>query len=470
MFWMKGTRSGSWSMLSRIILLNAATSFGVLACVAFIVYSGLARHSRHAGHAILEDEMGEMRALLTQRDVEPTDIREEIQVEDNPRHENPLYIRVLKARGKTWMEADGMARLGLTPDRFPPPGKGAALWKAPGDRRFLLAADKVPSGREIQVCLDLTKTHEFLEGYWYAILGAFALGLGASVFAGVLLASRSLAPLQEISRAARRIGSSQLHERISSPHWPRELAGLAADFDAMLSRLEESFKRLSQFSADLAHECRTPVHNLRLQSEVALSRPRSAEEYREALESGLEETERLSAMIDSLLFLARAESGTAGARAEVFDGAGEMEKVRDYFLPTAEEKGVRLSCRGGAEVKADPILFRRALSNLVANAVEYTPPGGEIEVTLGGDGRETLVAVRDSGCGIAPEHHARIFDRLYRVDPSRSKHPGMGLGLALVKSIAQLHGGAVDVASEPGRGSTFTLRLPGPGDGQVAKL
>jgi two-component system heavy metal sensor histidine kinase CusS len=264
----------------------------------------------------------------------------------------------------------------------------------------------------------------------------------------------------EIDATARRIRTTALDERIRVERLPRELAQLAETFNEMLDRISESFGRLSRFSADLAHELRTPIHNLRGETEVALAKTRTVEEYREVLESSLEEYDRLSRMIESLLFLARAESSAAPFERQTVEARREVEAVREVFDPVAEERGVALACEGEASLSVSAVLFRRLLSNLVANALEHTPAGGRvgIEIAQDPDGAATI-RVADTGRGIEPEHLPRVFDRFYRADPSRSA-AGSGLGLAIAKSIVELHGGSIALDSSPGRGTRVTLRFP----------
>jgi two-component system heavy metal sensor histidine kinase CusS len=269
-------------------------------------------------------------------------------------------------------------------------------------------------------------------------------------------------PLAAITRAAERVSAQDLHRRIDPERWPRELAALATAFDQMLARLEDSFTRLSQFSADLAHELRGPINNLMGEAEVALSRARSEAEYRDVLESSLEEYGRLSRMIDGLLFLARAEAAERRIAKTRLDARREVEAVIEFHDALADEGGVKVSCDGSATVSADPGMFRRAVSNLLSNALQHTPPGGAITITLSaapGGGAEVRVA--DTGVGIAAEHLPRLFDRFYRADPARAhSRGGIGLGLAIVKSIMEVHGGRVTITSRPGAGTTVILAFP----------
>jgi two-component system heavy metal sensor histidine kinase CusS len=224
----------------------------------------------------------------------------------------------------------------------------------------------------------------------------------------------------------------------------------------MLKRLEDSFVRLSQFSADIAHELRTPIGNIRGEAEVALTRSRSVEEYREVIESTIAECQHLGHIVDNLLFLARTEAAEGHLQRTSFNGRAAIEKIAAFHELVAEEQHLTIRCHGEATFVADEMLFSRAVNNLVENAAHYTAAGGSIEISVANRDTSSEVSVKDTGAGIAPEHLPRIFDRFYRVDSSRSSE-GVGLGLALVKSIMDLHGGTASIESEPGRGTTVTL-------------
>jgi two-component system, OmpR family, heavy metal sensor histidine kinase CusS len=233
----------------------------------------------------------------------------------------------------------------------------------------------------------------------------------------------------------------------------------------MLGRLRGSFERLSQFTADAAHEFRTPLNNLLGGTSLALSRPRSADDYRALLETNIEEYQRLSDMVERLLFLARADNAQTVVRRQPVEAVAALREVADFFSALAEERDIALTCEGGGKVTADPELLRMALTNLVSNALRHSPPGGSVRLTADDHDRGNLIiAVKDEGAGIAPEHLPRVFERFYRVDESRSTGGGLtgssGLGLALVKTIMELHGGSVSVESTPGRGSVFRLLFP----------
>ena len=232
----------------------------------------------------------------------------------------------------------------------------------------------------------------------------------------------------------------------------------------MLAHIEDAFARLSSLSADLAHELRTPVNNLRGELEVALGRSRSAADYKDTLESALEECVHLSHMIDGLMFLARAELPLAQIRRTRVDVGEELRAVAEFHEPAASEAGLRLEVSGPfipLAADLDRALFQRAIGNLVTNAIAYTPRGGTVQLRASQSGHDLRVEVVDTGVGIAPEHLPHVSDRFYRVDRSRSSASGgLGLGLAIVKSIAQFHGGSVHIASQFGSGTIVTLLLP----------
>jgi two-component system heavy metal sensor histidine kinase CusS len=242
------------------------------------------------------------------------------------------------------------------------------------------------------------------------------------------------------------------------------LASLAGTFNQMLDRLEESFERISRFSADIAHDLRTPVNNIRGETEVALARVRSAEEYREVIESCLEESVRLSELIGDLLFLARAESPLTHVRRECVDVAELLSGVREYYEASASDGGVSLTTATSAEpviAQLDRTLLQRAVGNLISNALAHTPPGGAVVLGTNTDSSMIHIEVSDTGAGIPPEALPRVFDRFFRVDSSRSQASGgTGLGLAIVQSIALLHGGNVEISSKLGQGTQVTLHMP----------
>ena len=280
---------------------------------------------------------------------------------------------------------------------------------------------------------------------------------------GCAIARRGIRPIERVTTTAHRIRSSTLHERIDTTDLPTELQALAATFNEMLDRLEESFEQISQFSADVAHELRTPISNLRGELEVALGKDRPATEYRDVLGSALEECVRISRVIQSLLFLARAETATGNGSHDTIQVRQEIQAVLDFYEAAAAEAGVVIQVEGTADFAAcfDRTLFQQAVGNLVSNEIAHTPPGGQVTIWPSNEGRSLRIKVADTGCGIPPEHLPHVFDRFYRADRARSGSGGnLGLGLAMVRSIAALHGGRVAITSQVGHGTRVTLEAP----------
>jgi two-component system heavy metal sensor histidine kinase CusS len=299
-----------------------------------------------------------------------------------------------------------------------------------------------------------------LRAYRTKLAGVIVLAIVLSAGAGWLLARRGLAPVRAISREIGRINAEKLHARIAGEAWPSDLRVLASTFDDMLARLEQSFAQLTRFSSDLAHEFRSPINNLVAAASVTLARARDPAEYQKTLEVVVEEGQRLSRMVSSMLFLARADNAGQHLHLERVALADEFRKLVDFYEIAADEQGVTLLAQGEGELVADPVLLRRALSNLLANALRYTPRGGIVRLSAVRERGAVAIAVNDDGKGIAAEHLPFLFDRFYRADAARSSADSTGLGLAVVRSIAELHGGKAEVASVLGKGSTFTLRFP----------
>jgi two-component system heavy metal sensor histidine kinase CusS len=338
------------------------------------------------------------------------------------------------------------------------PGQGRSrpmVWES-GTSAYRSIVLSVPSGLAdaspftVAVALDISDHLEFMTAFRKTLWIFVAFGILLTGFLGWFVARRGLAPVRNIAQIARNISASRLGDRLPQETVPAELADLAASFNAMLHRLEDSFRRLSDFSSDLAHELRTPVSNLMTQTHVALSRSRSAEEYREVLYSNIEEYDRLARMIADMLFLAKADHGLIVPNRENIDLATQVDELIGFYEALAEEQGVRMSRTGTGSISGDRLMIRRAISNLLSNAIRYTPRGGAIKAEirdLGNDG--IRIAVENPGEAIPPEHLPRLFDRFFRVDSCRQRGgEGAGLGLAITKSIVEAHGGTISVSAK----------------------
>jgi two-component system heavy metal sensor histidine kinase CusS len=297
----------------------------------------------------------------------------------------------------------------------------------------------------------------FRNNLWLAITAGIVL----TALLGWIAARRGLAPVREMADIAKGVSASHLGDRLPQETVPTELIGLAKAFNEMLVRLEDSFQRLSDFSSDLAHELRTPISNLMTQTQVAISKERPANEYREILYSNLEEYERLARMISDMLFLAKADNGLIVPSSEMVDLDTEVRNLFGFYEAFAEEQGVSLTLTGASAVKGDRLMLRRALSNLLSNAIRHTPKGGGVSVLIDQPfPGKTRLTVENSGMTIPSVHLPRLFDRFYRVDLARQKaSDGAGLGLAITKSIVEAHKGTILAFSSHGS-TRFEITFP----------
>jgi two-component system, OmpR family, heavy metal sensor histidine kinase CusS len=331
-----------------------------------------------------------------------------------------------------------------------------------GPARCVVGTETLPSGEPIQVLfahdseIRFSVLREYQSHVWLVIVGGSALmGL-----LGYAMAKRGLSPVKTIGQRISRIEAHNLSERLDISGSPTELHDIAVPVNRMLDRLERAFARLSQFSSDLAHDMRTPLANIISASQVTLSRERTTEEYEALIDSNIEECERLQRMIDTMLFLARIDHAKEPLKLGMIDCQGEFAKLMSYYEGIAENKGIQFALDGAAQVRADPTMFRRALSNLVSNALDYADEQSVVALRAYSCGSYMAVAVTNNGKTIPPEHLGKIFDRFYRVNAARQgSAKNMGLGLAIVKSIMDLHRGKVDVTSSGGS-TTFTLYFP----------
>jgi len=342
---------------------------------------------------------------------------------------------------------------------------GLHTWRREGGERFSgihgTAALKDGSHVDFYLSVDRARDTRLLGGFLKATLIALPLLL-LMVAAGAGVITRTgLEPLRRFNQLAASIGTKSLDRRLSMAGLPVELARTAAEFNAMLERIDEGYRKLEDFAGDLAHEMRTPVATLLGRTQVALSRDRSGEELRGVLEGNVEELERLSTLIGDMLFIARAEHNVAPIERAEVDLAAEASRVADYLSTVAEDRRLRLEVRGSApRLQADRLMVQRAITNLVSNAIRHAQAGSRIDLDVGTAGQMATLAVSNVGEGISPADQERIFERFYRVDQGRSRgQGGSGLGLAIVRSIASLHGGTIAVASAGGR-TTFTLSIP----------
>ena len=343
-------------------------------------------------------------------------------------------------------------------------------WQAPDGRLWRIASQRVPpqqpngpSRGRIEVLLDRSIDNTVLAGHRRMLAGVLPATLLLSAVLGYSLARRGLRPLDALAMQVANIDTRSLDRPLQVTDAPEEMRAIVNSFEGVQARLNAAFASLTQFSNELAHELRTPMHVVRQQIEVALTRSRTAEEYHDVLVSSLEEMDRMRQMVDDILFLARAEDPRSRISRTELVVADELADVADYLEPLAQEREITLAAKAAPELRlaADRMMLRRALVNVVTNAIRHTPRRGA--VTLDASTRDGLIAIqiRDTGAGIPPTALAHVFDRYYRVPGTGAgSADSTGLGLAIVRGIASLHGGFATVSSTLGEGTLVTLVFP----------
>ncbi|MFI8743054.1 heavy metal sensor histidine kinase [Stutzerimonas zhaodongensis] len=444
------------SLSLRLALMFALVSTALLGAIGFYLYQSLEREIAWRDDQALLGRLERMAALLDDSDSIEV-LRERPQLYANMLGNRDSLLWVLGESGAPLIEINPVQ---LAIPQLPP--SDHPRLRDLGDQARLAWIDiERPSG-------DLTLIAGKLLGEREQMLAAYRLKLWLALATGALLAfllgwlvsERGLRPVRQLTRRALAIDVQHLHLRIEDSAELSELRALSEALNQMLARLEAGFAQLSRFSEDLAHEMRTPLSNLMGQTQQTLRRVRSLEDYQSLLASNQEEYERLARMINNMLFLARTEQVDAAIHRQDIDLAETVEQLGDYFEGVAEEHQMRVVNEASGSLHADPDLLRRALANLIANALRYGATGTEVRVSCEHTADNVVITVENSGEPIAAEHLPRLFDRFYRCDPSRAQ-PGDsgGLGLAIVRSIMQLHGGEVRVTSDASV-TCFSLSFP----------
>jgi two-component system heavy metal sensor histidine kinase CusS len=305
----------------------------------------------------------------------------------------------------------------------------------------------------VAIALDIAHHQKFITRFHQTLWLSLILGTLLMSLLGWLAVRRGLSPIRDFDHLTQLITANRLYERLKVESVPKELRHMAESFNKMLSRLEKSFQRLSDFSSNLAHELRTPVSNLMMQTQVMLAKQRSLEDYQEILISNLEEYDRLARMVSDMLFLAKAENDLIIPQREPIDLAKEVAQLIEFYEPLTEEKRIHIVSQGAGIISGDKLMIRRAINNLISNAIQHTPIDQLITVDIRLTHAKKICLIIENPCAdIDKEHLDRLFDRFYHVDPSRQRNSeGAGLGLAITKSIIEAHGGGISVSTKSGR-------------------
>jgi len=478
MFW-KSSKSqengkdiASWSITIRLVVLYTLSAAVILTLTTGFLYWILETNIENADQRFLNDKIEVLKSISDETHPGFERLKEEVQWEVEAYQFNRYYARVLSSNGEILIETPNMSSIlpvsifSRTKDGIQSAGDTREWKSADGEHYLLMSGQVAPSNggdgpRLVQVALNVNSQQQILADYFHALLVVLGIAILFSAAAGAFVARKGMQPLAEITETVKHISATKLQERTQPDRWPSELTTLARAFDEMLDRLESSFNRLRQFSADLAHELRTPINNLMGQTEVALSKTRSADEYLEVLESNLEEYNRLSMLIKNLLFLAEADNNSRELSKKELAGRDVLEEIVDFYDLLAAESNISIQINGQANLSADPGLLRRAVSNILSNAIQYAPADSTISISLYRNNGRAHIEITDEGPGINQEHIPKLFDRFYRIDPSRSTElGGTGLGLPIVKSIMELHEGDIQLSSTPDQGTTVLLTFP----------
>lgn len=451
------------SLTLRVALLLAAVSVASFLAVGAYLYHTLQQQMRSRDDVELIVKADQVRHLIAGMPSAEAVRQGAHALKDTLYGHNDFMLRVNAADGKPLLQTSVTSRPLPQVDSVPAQ-RALTLedihdWQpASGIGRMVRAASQAGAD-PVQVTLARERSDRLRVLRVYAGDLLLALGCGAllATLLGYAVVRHSMRQLRSVVAKANDISTSRMNTRLSVQDAPVELRELGCAFNAMLNRLEDGVQRLSGFAADLAHDMRTPLNTLMMETQVALSRARTVEEYQALLASNFEEYERLSRMIDNTLFLARVDNAQLALKRETLDLTAELQRIHDYFEFLADDAGVRLGVEAEPlQASIDPVLLQRAVSNLMANALAHTPPGGVVTLTARQVEQGVEIAVANSGPGIDPAHLPHIFDRYYRADQARTA--GAGLGLSIVRAIMELHGGNISVASQPGL-TTFSLRF-----------
>src|SRR5262245_28683427 len=461
------------SIRFRLTVWYSGLLAGLLVLFGFSVYLGL---SQYLGWTLKEalsqqaNQIGE--SWLGDVGVSGESyVAEEINEHFSPKV-NGRFVRITRADGGVMYLSDEPENKRFDPSRAPALKAQAGQETLREERltvdgELLIFAMPVTAKDGARYLVEVGASNHEIESALHGLLLAIAIGLPVvviiAVAGGYLLMRRALRPVDEITRSAERITSRNLGERLPAAETGDELERLSVGLNRMIARLDESFQHIHRFSADASHELRTPLTILRGELEAAVQQRQITQELRETLGSALEETERLSRIVESLMAIARLDAGEARVESALFDLAELTSGTTEQMRLLAEDKNVGLLCEAEqtVRVEGDRARLKQVIVNLVDNAIKYTPTGGLVGVKVWASDGHAMLEVSDNGVGIPPEALSHIFERFYRVDKARSRQMGgAGLGLSIIKAIVTAHGGQVRVESVEGKGSCFLVELP----------
>lgn len=460
--------SGRKSMTVRLTMLFALSSTVVLLLLGYLIAGSLERHFEEQDMEVLTGKLKlAQHALEKVRSTVDLDVLRQ-HLDDSLVGHHGLELVVVAPAGQILFATSGAQfPQSLLNSRVRVDSARPTVWTTEDNRPLrgvsALARTGIKDAQPgiVAVATDISHHEHFMSSFRMTLWSFVVLAALLTGFLGWLAVRRGLAPLQAIRQEAAGITAHRLHSRLSADAVPVELADLVEALNEMLARLEDSFRRLSDFSSDIARELRTPVTNLLTQTQVTLSKARTSNEYCDVLASNAEEFERLARMIADMLFLAKSDNDLVIPNKEPLNLIDEVKGLFEFYEALAEEKSIVLTCSGSGFVSGDRLMLRRAISNLLSNALRHTPAGGRIVVRVDDTGDSVVkLSVENAGETIPLEHLPRLFDRFYRVDSSRQRlSEGSGLGLSITRSILRAHGGDAFIRSEGGM-TVFELKIP----------
>ncbi|MEJ5898363.1 heavy metal sensor histidine kinase [Aquabacterium sp. G14] len=452
------------SLTSRLTVFFTIVAATVVLGLGYLLLLATDQHFKELDRTTLEDKQHLIDEILTKSN-SLGDARSRLSEALN--HHHGLHVLVKVPGGDVIFQTNGFGDLAKDFSADSIQGGHAQPTREHGEGDFHAVHSQSSPGYDQVKRLDVTVAIETAhhQKFLTELQGKLVIyAVIATLISGVLgwiAAHQGMAPLRDMKTRAAGVTGQQLERRMPVEAVPIEMADLARELNQMLGRLQEDFLRLSEFSSDLAHELRTPISNLLTQTQVTLSADRDAPTYRDVLASNAEELQRLARMVSDMLFLAKTERGVDLPNKERFSAAREVQALLEFYDAVADDKRICLSTHGDGQIYGDRLMFRRAVSNLLSNALRHTPKEGVVQIAIVASAKTTEITVENTGQDIDPLVLPRLFDRFYRADPARS-HPdsdGTGLGLSITKAIVEAHGGNASARSGGGK-TQFTLSFP----------
>jgi two-component system heavy metal sensor histidine kinase CusS len=459
-----------FSIRANLTILYSLAAFALLGLISLFLYWETLNLLHRADYQFLSDEADAIQQFVNGKKIDLNLLKKDI-VDLPTQHNESIfryYTRLYKSDGQVLLETPGietvfplstasvLAEKHFTDKKY--------FWHKTDTSKYLVIQSRIhypdDTNGIVQIVLDVSFQHEVMSDRSFVIFILITSAV-CSLLLGFIVTHRGMRSLYTLTDTVKNISVKSLHQRVDPQTLPKDLRELGVAFNQMLDRMESSITRLKQFSSDLAHELRTPIHNLIGETEIVLSRPHHLEEYQHLLVSNIEEYQRISQLIENILFLSRAENPQLAIQKTRISVQNEIALICEFYDIMADEKQIAITYSGDAELYADIIMFRRMISNLLTNAIKYTPNNGAINIVVTQALQDVIITIKDNGIGIDQKHIPLLFDRFYRVDSARSQESGgVGLGLAIVKSIVDLHQGQIEIESEPNSGTTVRIKFP----------